>query len=110
MKIILADINSTLVAAWKKACHDLAEVQTHSGRIFDVSCDATVSPANSFGFIDGGIDAHICERFGWDLQNRVQDLIRSQHNGELLVGQALLVPTKDSKVPYVISAPTMRVP
>jgi O-acetyl-ADP-ribose deacetylase (regulator of RNase III) len=29
---------------------------------------------------------------------------------ELLVGQALVVPTRDHRVPWLISAPTMRVP
>jgi O-acetyl-ADP-ribose deacetylase (regulator of RNase III) len=110
VKIILAAIEQGLVEAWKRACDGLEDVSVHAGSIFDVECDALVSPANSFGFMDGGIDAHICERFGWGLQDRVQGLIRSRHNGELLVGQALLVPTDDAKVPYVISAPTMRVP
>jgi len=110
MKLILADTDPSVIAGWKKHCDGLEDVAVHSGSIFDVACDALVSPANSFGFMDGGLDAHICDRFGWDLQNRVQDLIRSKFNGELLVGQATLVETKNPKMPYLISAPTMRVP
>src|SRR5262245_9606954 len=110
MRIVLAGTDPSVIAAWKTACGGIESVAIHAGSIFDVPCDAMVSPANSFGFMDGGLDAGICDRFGWDLQKRVQDLIRSRHDGELLVGQALLVPTNDAKVPYVISAPTMRIP
>lgn len=88
----------------------VSDVAIHAGSIFDVECDALVSPANSFGFMDGGLDARICDRFGWALQTRVQDLIRSRYHGEMLVGQALMVPTDDAKIPWIIAAPTMRVP
>lgn len=110
MKVVLADVSAAVVSAWKKRCEGPANVSIHLGSIFDVACDAIVSPANSFGFMDGGIDAAICDRFGWDLQTRVQDQIRSRFNGELLVGQALIVPTKDAAIPFLVSAPTMRVP
>ncbi len=33
----------------------------------DVKCDAVVSPANSFGFMDGGIDLIYSHRFGTNL-------------------------------------------
>jgi O-acetyl-ADP-ribose deacetylase (regulator of RNase III) len=69
-----------------------------------------VSPANSFGFMDGGIDLVYSKHFGWELQERLQTLIRSDHDGDLPVGQAVVVPTFDKDIPYLISAPTMRVP
>ena len=34
----------------------------------------------------------------------------AEHLGELPVGQALIVPTEDPRLPWLISAPTMRVP
>jgi len=80
------------------------------GDITTVACDAIVSPANSFGFMDGGLDYALSEKFGWGLQETLQKMIYSLPMGELLVGQALVVPTGDSVVPYLISAPTMRVP
>ncbi len=57
--------------------------------------------------MDGGLDS---ERFGWDLQERLQKLITARPMRELLVGEALVIPTNDPKVPYLISAPTMRMP
>jgi O-acetyl-ADP-ribose deacetylase (regulator of RNase III) len=60
--------------------------------------------------MDGGIDRLYTEFFGPGLQERVQGCIRGCHDGELLVGQADIVPTGHSRIPYLIAAPTMRVP
>ena len=80
------------------------------GDIFAEAADAIVSPANSFGFMDGGIDLAYSLRFGWGLEARLQALLRSEHDGELPVGQAVIVETGDARFPLMISAPTMRVP
>lgn len=110
MKIVLADINGKLISAWKAIGSGKAIVETHHGSIFDVRCDALVSPANSFGFMDGGIDMAISQHFGWHVQERLQKKIKTKYHGELLVGMAEIVETDDSDIPYVISAPTMRLP
>lgn len=110
MKLVLVDVKPALVASWRRAFTDVADVDVREGSIFDVSTDAIVSPANSFGFMDGGIDQLISERFGWHVQDRLQERIRTRHRGELLVGAADLVPTDDPAVPWVVAAPTMRVP
>jgi O-acetyl-ADP-ribose deacetylase (regulator of RNase III) len=73
-------------------------------------CDAIVSPANSFGFMDGGLDHRLSEHFGWDLEKRVQAAIRARPLRELLVGEAIIEPTGNSAIPWLIVAPTMRVP
>ena len=72
--------------------------------------DAIVSPANSFGFMDGGIDWAYTKFFGPELQKDVQDAIKTLPFSELLVGQAILVPTRNSHIPNLIVAPTMRLP
>lgn len=110
MKIILAAVDAPLADAWEQFCGELDCVTVHRGSILDVPCDAVVSPANSFGFMDGGIDARYSQRFGWQVQKRLQTLIRDKHHGELLVGAAEIVDTDDSRIPFVIAAPTMRVP
>ncbi len=110
MKIILSDLQSQVVNAWKQEFQEHTDVEIFHGSIFDVNCDAIVSPANSFGFMDGGIDMAISRHFGWHVQERVQEVIKSRHHGELLVGVAEIVTTEDSKIPFVIAAPTMRVP
>jgi O-acetyl-ADP-ribose deacetylase (regulator of RNase III) len=110
MEIVLTSLDRDLASAWKSVCGDLPGVSVHEGSIFDVKCDAVVSPANSFGFMDGGIDMRYSGRFGWQVQERLQSLIRRKHHGELLVGQAEIVETDSEAIPYLIAAPTMRVP
>lgn len=110
MKIILTDLQAKVVDAWRHLFQGDDTVEIIHGSIFDVDCDAIVSPANSFGFMDGGIDMAISRHFGWHVQERVQAAIQQRHHGELLVGMADIVATDDLKIPYVIAAPTMRVP
>ena len=108
--IILTAIDSDLAKAWRGIAEDLESVHVHEGSIFDVDCDAVVSPANSFGFMGGGIDALYLDHFGFDLEERVQEAIRQYHQGELIVGNALVVQTGSDRPRYLIAAPTMRVP
>ena len=91
MNIILTSVEDALADAWERFCGDLDFVTVHRGSIFDLSCDAVVSPANSFGFMDGGIDMLYTQHFGWGVQERLQEAIREDHHGELLVGAALLL-------------------
>ncbi|MDP8229109.1 MAG: macro domain-containing protein [Candidatus Electryoneaceae bacterium] len=110
MKIIFVGRQDALVQAWENAFKDYEQISIVQGSIFDLECDALVSPANSFGYMDGGIDMQISRFFGWNVQERLQKLIVEKHYGELIVGNAEIVPTDHSTIPYVISAPTMRVP
>jgi O-acetyl-ADP-ribose deacetylase (regulator of RNase III) len=99
-----------MAVAWRAEFGRAVDVEVSDGNILDLTADAIVSPANSFGFMDGGIDLAYSRRFGWGLQARLRDIIRSEHDGELPVGQAVVVTTGDSGIPFLISAPTMRVP
>jgi O-acetyl-ADP-ribose deacetylase (regulator of RNase III) len=110
MKIILSAIRDELADAWRRFCGDIGCVTIHNGSILQLSCDAIVSPANSFGFMNGGIDQSYAEFFGWQIQERLQSLIKEAHYGELLVGQADIIQTEHHKIPFLIAAPTMRVP
>lgn len=65
---------------------------------------------SSFGFMDGGIDAVYLDHFGHQLQDRLRRVIAEAHAGELLVGNAEIFPAEDARIPYLIAAPTMRVP
>jgi O-acetyl-ADP-ribose deacetylase (regulator of RNase III) len=110
MQYRLQDINLAVVAAWTSHFANCPDVTVSHGDIFSEPADAVVSPANSFGFMDGAIDLAYSMRFGWDLQARLQSRLREAHDGELPVGQAVIVPTDDPSFPWLISAPTMRVP
>ena len=106
----LIDINPALCEAWEKVFSGIPEVNIIHGSVFDTPCDALVSPANSFGYMNGGIDFAISKHLGWHLEKRLQALIREQYQGELLVGQAEIIPTDHPDFPYLIAAPTMRTP
>jgi O-acetyl-ADP-ribose deacetylase (regulator of RNase III) len=110
MQIVLAAADDDLVRAWESTCGNMESVKIHCGSIFEVKCDAIVSPTNSFGFMDGGLDLEISEYFGGHVQERLQKLIQTRHHGELLVGCAEVVDTDHAEIPYLIAAPIMRVP
>lgn len=108
--IFFHTFESAMATAWRKAFAAVAGINIMESDILEGQCDAVVSPANSFGFMDGGIDLAYRRYFGMDLQSRVQARIRSEFRGELPVGQATIVPTGSELVPYLVAAPTMRVP
>jgi len=123
IEIHLRDLSSAMFHAWRREFDGVESVRISCGDIFstkpgrvepgdpiDVKADAIVSPANSFGFMDGGIDAVYTHVFGWGVQQRLQELLAREHGGELPVGSAVIVPTKHPDIPWCISAPTMRVP
>jgi len=109
-ELVLVDKNPALTAAWEEAFADFDDVRVLCGDFFAEDACALVSPANSFGFMDGGLDAAISEVVGRHLERRVQAAIVDAHRGELAIGQALTVDTDHKRWPRLIVAPTMRVP
>lgn len=110
MKIQLIDRNIEMCKQWDldfKTCDD---VLIHHGDFFSLKTDCVVSPANSFGYMDGGLDLIISKKLGWQVQSKLQKQIQDKYLGELLVGQAELIETENVDVPFCIAAPTMRVP
>jgi O-acetyl-ADP-ribose deacetylase (regulator of RNase III) len=110
MKLYLVDRKTELLDAWRNLFAGISDVIVTNDDIFSLGADALVSPANSFGFMDGGFDYQISERLGWNIQDEVQRTIRARPLGELLIGEAIVVPTGDARTPWLIAAPTMRVP
>jgi O-acetyl-ADP-ribose deacetylase (regulator of RNase III) len=110
MKIQLVDRNEEMCNQWKLQFKDCKDVIVHCGDFFSLKTDCVVSPANSFGYMDGGLDVIISEKIGWQVQDKLQVQIIENYYGELLVGQALLIETDFDEIPFCIAAPTMRVP
>ena len=110
MKIQLVDRNKELCDQWEIYFQGCEDVIVHNGDFFSLKTDCVVSPANSFGFMDGGLDYAISLKLGWQVQNKLQSYLRETTMGELLVGQAILINTDFPEIPFCISAPTMRVP
>ena len=99
-----------MVFAWTQIFADYQNVSYRSASILKANVDAVVSPANSFGFMDGGIDLAYRSFFGLRIQRRVQQVIRDRYGEELPVGRAFVVPTGHDRITRMVIAPTMRTP
>jgi len=53
--------------------------------------DALIIPGNSFGFLDGEPEIKYVDMFGWELQERLRRKIKHDHDGELLIGQCIIL-------------------
>lgn len=109
-RILLIDRAPALVAAWARAFESHDEVEVVEGDFFSRPADAMVSPANSFGIMDGGLDLAIRDTLGFEVQRAAQRVILEKHHGELPVGQAEVVETSHDTWRFLVVAPTMRVP
>ena len=107
LKVVLVDVNTKVVQAWRAAFADTPEVEIHKGSILDQRVDAWVSPTNSRGRMDGGVDAVIKRHLGAGSRLRVQRAIRDQFGGSLPVGSAVCVPSGATNPKFLISTPTM---
>lgn len=72
--------------------------------------DAVVSPANSYGLMDGNYDRAITEEFGPELAEQVRAVIMERFCGEQPVGTSFSVPIPGHEDILLIHTPTMRVP
>jgi O-acetyl-ADP-ribose deacetylase (regulator of RNase III) len=108
--IRLVDRWKPLTDAWAEVFAENDSIRVECGDFFSEPADALVSPANSFGIMDGGLDLAIRGQLGGDLQRRVHSVIVERHHGELPVGVAEVVATGNERWPYLVVAPTMRVP
>lgn len=110
-------VTFTLCAYTDDIAHALAEkfyrvdqVSVVQGNIVHLDCTALVSPANSFGEMSGGLDKVIDDFYSGKAQTEAIKIIREQYFGELPVGMGLIIKMNSKKFPYLILAPTMRIP
>jgi O-acetyl-ADP-ribose deacetylase (regulator of RNase III) len=109
LRLVLCAVEDPLAEAWEAAADGRHEVYTHRGSTLDVPAEAVVSPANSYGWMRGGIDAIYAHTFP-AIEQHVRSAVLAYHGGELPVGQAVIVPTDMAAPAWLISAPTMREP
>lgn len=110
LRVSLCDRNPDVVRALAYNFHDAGGVEVLEGDLLGLNCDAVVSPANSFGYMDGGIDHHIDRFYGGEAQRAVLSLIAERFYGELRVGSAAVIGMATRRFPYLVVSPTMRVP
>jgi O-acetyl-ADP-ribose deacetylase (regulator of RNase III) len=108
LRVVLTDVNATVVQAWRAAFADTPEIEIRKGSILDEHVDAWVSPTNSRGLMDGGLDAVVKRHLGAGIQLKVQRAIRDEFAGRLPVGSAVCVASGAVNPKFLISAPTMQ--
>ena len=110
LRVSLSDRNSEVARALAARFDGLDGVEVLEGDLLDLDCNALVSPANSFGFMDGGIDQAIDRFYGGAAQRAVLDRIAERFYGELPVGSATVIGMPSVRFPFLVVAPTTRVP
>jgi O-acetyl-ADP-ribose deacetylase (regulator of RNase III) len=106
----LVDLDADVVEAWREAFAPFPEVAVRRGNLIAMAVHCAVSPANSHGFMDGGIDDAYRHLFGRSIELRVQDAIAALPEALLPVGASLLLRTGHELVPWLVVAPTMESP
>ena len=109
LRLVLCALDEPLAAAWHEIADGRAGLHVHRGSVLDHPVDAVVSPANSYGWMRGGIDAVYARAFP-NVEQHVRSAVLAYHGGELPVGESLLVATGVPVPTWLFSSPTMREP
>jgi O-acetyl-ADP-ribose deacetylase (regulator of RNase III) len=110
MKLHLVDDNADVAGALRIAFRDHPEVEVVNGDLLKLARNCVVSPANSQGFMDGGIDRALVAFFGAEIEAKVRDAIGRRPDSRLPVGGSLVVKTGHAVIPFLLVAPTMESP
>ncbi len=110
MLLHLVDTSLPVFEALRASFARFPEVEVAHGDITVLASGAVVSPANSYGFMDGGVDKVYSAFFGRALVVAVRDAVLARPEGRLPVGAAIAVATGHPTIRHVIVAPTMAMP
>ena len=116
MRIIFTDTNTELASAVDvlKDEYGLKDILVFNKPFQEVLSmelvDVLVSPANSFGIMDGGVDLFIKEYLPFGLETRIQEKLKDKGRNFIPVGDCELVFTGQYYPKYLAVAPTMTTP
>ena len=79
-------------------------IVVQQGDLTKISCDAIVNPANSFGYMGGGVAGAIRRVGGVEIENEAVS------KAPIAVGKAVATTAGNLPCKYVIHAPTMKQP
>lgn len=110
--IYLLDINKDMTDAWYTYFKDAPNVKIINDYFSDFmdehpEVEGIVTPANSFGLMDGGYDKAIIDYLGQQAQTEVLIMIDIAYQGYQPVGTCLNVPFNNYAI---LHTPTMRTP
>jgi O-acetyl-ADP-ribose deacetylase (regulator of RNase III) len=109
LRISFGDTNPEVANAIAVSFREVSTVEVVVGNLLDLS-DAIVSPANSIGDMGGGIDKAIDDFHQGEVQCKLMAAIGEQFHGELPVGVAIVLRVSSRRFPFLVAAPTMRIP
>jgi O-acetyl-ADP-ribose deacetylase (regulator of RNase III) len=110
-EVWLVHPEEAMAAAFRNRFSGLPGVQIVRERFEDLGPhDGFVTAGNAFGIMTAGIDAAVVRVLGEEIMERVQHRIMDQFLGEQPVGTAFLLATGSPTIPFLVHAPTMRVP
>jgi len=104
MKVFIRDTNPKFILASQAVGFENVEYVD----ITKAKAACVVLPANSFGIMGSGAALALKNRFP-GVEDDLRETIKHQ-GGELLIGQAIICQTDDEEIPFMIAAPTMRIP
>lgn len=109
-KYILFDIDNSKTKVWKRLLSDKIVIDVVCASVCDIKADIYVSPANSYGQLDGGIDKVYRTMFH-GIQYAVNDRLKIYKNNKppIGVGSALLIEILNRNCRLLL-APTMELP
>jgi len=112
MNIYLLDRNEEMINAWVRVFQFEPDVEIYHDdfkHFMDThpEIDGIVSPANSFGLMDGGYDKAIIDYLGENAQTHVLNMLDIYFTGYQVVGTAAAIPFGKYRL---IHTPTMRTP
>ena len=108
-RLHLVDHSEDVANALQSAFAPYADVEVKCADLLAEAHDTVVSPANSAGFMDGGIDAAYVRAFGCSIETEIRRRV-SWLPGGLPVGGSLCVSVQHERVQRLIVAPTMEHP
>jgi len=106
----LVDLNPEVVKAWQQFFSRGGRAEISEGDVMALDMTAIVTPANSFGIMEGGLGDVLNKASQGKLETRIRKMIQDKHAGEMPVGQAEIIKSGMDKPQFIVVAPTVRVP
>lgn len=119
IKIVIIDINKENINVFSNVFKDYKNIECICGDVVkyqDVNNIALISPANCFGYMNGGIDRTYSKIMYRGLENKVRNLYKQygfeyQPNRHIVkIGSSITVKIDNLSNQYLICAPTMFLP
>ena len=112
IQFYFVDRNKDVVDTYGSVFRDLKNVTVHRGNILGQKADCIVSPGNSYGCMDGGVDKAINYTLNY-ISKDIKEIINNYYMGEQPIGTCLLIKVLEENYngyKYLAHTPTMRVP